>query len=141
MIYDNLEQQNNGKISKGIFGIEYNDTNKYQTSIPGAKAKLQHGRYEIYGIKWCHCRNSLKTYEYVRILRTCVQKEGEIMTYYKGNSNRNLLQSKPKKDSLETGKVCTGSQLPSGHGETVNSVISGKIQGSAHKCPIGIRKN
>lgn len=32
MIYDHLEQ-NNGKISKGIFGIEYNDTNKYQTSI------------------------------------------------------------------------------------------------------------
>ena len=44
------------------------------------------------------------------------------MTYYKGNSNRNLLQSKPKKDSLETGKVCTGSQLPSGYGETVSSV-------------------
>ena len=43
------------------------------------------------------------------------------MTYFKGNSNRNLLQSKPKKDRLEMGKVCTGSQLPSGHGETVNS--------------------
>lgn len=62
MIYDHLEQ-NNGKISKGIFGIEYNDTNKNQTSIPDAKAKLQHGRYEFYGIKWWHCRNSLKTYE------------------------------------------------------------------------------
>ena len=33
MIYDNLEQ-NNGKISKGIFGIEYNDTNIYQTRRP-----------------------------------------------------------------------------------------------------------
>ena len=64
MIYDNLEQ-NNGKISTGIFGIEYNDTNKYQTSIPDAKAKLQHGRYEFYGIKWWHCRNSLKTYDRV----------------------------------------------------------------------------